>query len=276
MKQVLLLVDLQNDYLNSPGIQPPAQALVGRAAALLDGCRSRQVPVIHVWTTLERDDDRRLPHWKRADRWSCVAGTAGHESPAALRPLAGETVSHKTGFNGFADASLDAALRRLQCGGVIVAGVHLHTCVRAVVTECLERGLEVVIAEDATGSNDLLHAAVVRRWLAERCVRFEAVAAVFSRLDGTSSTALVHRSPCDTARILFDVPVDGAAAVTAATVVAESAWRSWRESAISSRLCVLQEFARRLDAAAPELARQMAVEIGKPLSHGLEEVHRAA
>lgn len=276
MRPVLLLVDLQHDYLTSRGLQPAVQALVARAADLLEGCRRRHVPVIHVWTTLHRDDDRRLPHWKREGRWSCVAGTAGHEPPAALQPHADELVTDKTGFNGFADARLGTALRQTQCDTAIVAGVHLHTCVRGVVTECLERGLEVSVAEDATGSNDPLYAASVRRWLAERYVRFESVAAVLSRLDGGGQRLLIHRSPIETARTLFEIPIDGADAVAAATAAAANAQESWQERPLASRMRVLEEFARCLDDAAPELARQMAIEIGKPLSHGLEEVHRAA
>ena len=41
-------------------------------------------------------------------------------------------------------------------------------------------------------------------------------------------------------------------------------------------LNLFEKAAARLEAAAPKLARQMAAEIGKPLSHGLEEVRRAA
>ena len=90
MKPVLLLVDLQNDHLAAPELQPPADAVVTRAAELLDHCRRHRIPIIHVWTTLRRDKDRRLPHWKRTDRWMCVAGTSGHQPPARLQPRAGE------------------------------------------------------------------------------------------------------------------------------------------------------------------------------------------
>jgi len=48
MKPALLLVDLQGDYLAAPGLQPVAGILTTRAAALLDECRRRGVPVIHI------------------------------------------------------------------------------------------------------------------------------------------------------------------------------------------------------------------------------------
>jgi acyl-CoA reductase-like NAD-dependent aldehyde dehydrogenase len=206
----------------------------------------------------------------------CVADTNGHQPPARLQPREGELIIHKTGFNAFADATLDAALRRMNCDAVILAGVHLHTCVRAAAAESLERGLEVFVAEDAVGSNDPVHAAAVRRWLAERCVQFEPVNAVLSRLDGNGLSKLLHRSPREMEKVLFEVPIADADEIAAATAAAKNAWTNWRRRPPSSRQPLLGKVAGQLDAAAPKLARQMAIDIGKPLSHGLEEVRRAA
>jgi nicotinamidase-related amidase len=102
MTTALLLVDLQRDYLETPDLEPEAESLGARAAVLLEGCRRRRVPVIHVWTTVRREDDRRLPHWKKAGRWRCLAGTRGHAPPAALEPADGEVIVHKAGFDPFA------------------------------------------------------------------------------------------------------------------------------------------------------------------------------
>ena len=276
MKPALLLVDLQQDYLASPGLQPPGDALVARAAALLNGCRDRGLPVMHIWTTVNREDDRRLPHWRQAGRWICVRGTAGHKPPPALQPVDGEAIVHKTGFNAFAGGDLDAALRRAGCDMVIIAGLHLHACVRAAATECLERGYRVKIAEDVVASNDPIHSAATRRWLTERCAVFESGAAILARLDGSGVSALVHRSPRCTSQELFEVPVPGAEEVAAAAATAQSAWKGWQQTSRRVRAALLERVAGGLDAAAPDLARQMALELGKPLAHGFEEVHRAA
>jgi acyl-CoA reductase-like NAD-dependent aldehyde dehydrogenase len=206
----------------------------------------------------------------------CVAGTSGHQPPARLQPRTGETIIHKTGFNAFANATLDTALRQLDCSAVILAGVQLHTCVRTAAAESLERGLEVFIAEDGVGSNDPVHAAAVRRWLAERCVQFEPVKAVLLRLEGDAESKLAHHSPREAKKVLFKVPIAGAEEVAAAATAAKAAWTRWRRRPPSSCLSWLEKVAKQLEAAAPDLARQMAVEIGKPLSHGLEEVRRAA
>ena len=276
MKPALLLVDLQRDHLAAPELHPPADTVVARAAELLEHCRRHHIPVIHVWTTIRRDQDRRLPHWEQTGRWRCVAGTDGHQPPAPLQPRAGEIIIHKTGFNAFAGATLEAALRRLKCTAVILAGVHLHACVRTAAAESLERGFQVLIAEDAVGSNDPVHAAAVRRWLAERCVQFAPANALWSRLAGKKAPKGIHCSPRETAKVLFEVPIRGADEIAAVTAAAKDAWATWRQNPPSFCPPMLEKVAERLEAAAPELARQMAIEIGKPLAHGLEEVRRAA
>ena len=276
MKPALLLVDFQADFLASTGLQPAPDNLVARVAALLRGCRDRGIPVIHVWTTISRTNDRRLPHWKKAGRWLCVEGTEGHKTCPSLQPLAGETVIHKTGFNGFAGGELDGALEKMNCDTVAVAGIHLHTCVRAIAMESLERGLQVFIASDAVASNDPVYAAATERWLSERCVEFLAGAEILSRLTGGAPAGLVHRSPVETGKILFGIPIASADEISRATRATQAAGRDWRRKSVGSRCEMLEQIATRLELAAPELARQMAVEIGKPFAHGLEEVTRAA
>jgi alpha-ketoglutaric semialdehyde dehydrogenase len=276
MKPALLLVDLQNDYLAATGIQPTPDILISRTAALLDNCRERKIPVIHIWTTIHRDNDQRLPHWKKLNRWQCVAGTDGQKTPAPLQPRENEIVIHKNGFNGFAGGEMDAALKKINCDTVVLAGIHLHTCVRTIAAESLERGLQIFIAEDAVASNDPVYAAATRRWLAERGVEFISTSEILSRLDGNAPSKLIHRSPRETKKILFEISVAGTDEIAATTLSAQSAWKTWRMTNLSSRCEILEKFAARLETAAPDFARQMAVEIGKPISHGAEEVCRVA
>lgn len=275
MKPALLLIDLQADYLATPDLQPSADTLIACSAALLAGCRQMGIPVIHIWTTVHRDNDRRLPHWRRENRWQCVAGTRGHAPPEVLEPLRGETVVQKSGFNAFADPELDAALRRLDRDTVILAGLHLHTCVRVAAMECLERGYVVRIAEDAVASDDPIHAASTRRWLEARCVEFAPAAALLTSLSD-QGPVFVHRSPRCTRNVLFEVPLPGAHEIAAEAAAAHEGWMHWRRTTLNSRYEVLDAVANALDAAAPELASQMAIEIGKPFTHGLEEVRRGA
>jgi acyl-CoA reductase-like NAD-dependent aldehyde dehydrogenase/nicotinamidase-related amidase len=276
MTAALLLVDLQGDFLAADGLQPGPATLVRQASALLRQCRERQIPVIHIWTTVTRDHPRRLPHWKKSGRPLCVAGTAGHKPPPELAPVRAETIVHKTGFNGFTGGKLAATLKKLRCDTVIIAGVHLHACVRALATEILERGLVAYIAEDAVASNDPIFAAATRRWLAARCVEFLPGQEILARLSGAAPSKLKHWSPRDPAKVLFAVPVAGPREIAVATAAARKEWEKWRRSKMDFRCRLLLKAVTLLEAARPKLVRQMALELGKPVSQGTEEVRRAA
>lgn len=276
MSSVLILIDLQQDYLRASDLQPPADAVIAAAEALLEGCRARRVTVMHVWTTIDRACDRRMYHWRQSDRWQCVTGTPGHEPPAELAPREGELVIHKAGYNAFKDGTLAKAIEACDCDNVILAGVHLHACVRNVVMECLGRNLRVTIAADAVGSHDPLHSAATHRWLTERSVSFEGIAEILSGLDGRTNGGLVHWSPRNVAEKLFEVAIAGDAEIDAAVDRAFHSQESWRRTPWLERETSLASLAERLEREAESWAHQMAVEIGKPIRHGREEVQRAA
>jgi nicotinamidase-related amidase len=183
MKPLLLLIDLQNDFLAAEGLEPSREEVVRRAADLLDGFRAVEAPVVHVWTTVSRAEDRRMPHWKREGRWICEEGTPGHAPPPELRPRPGETVVHKTGFSAFVAPELDALLRAKAVDLVAVAGVHGHACVRQAVLDVYERHpVEILVAADATASYDSAHAEITRRYLERRAARYVPVTELVARL----------------------------------------------------------------------------------------------
>jgi acyl-CoA reductase-like NAD-dependent aldehyde dehydrogenase/nicotinamidase-related amidase len=286
MKPVLLLVDLQNDFLDAPGLEPPRSEVVRRAAALLRAARDRGVPVVHCVTTVDRERDGRMPHWKAADRWSCVRGSRGHAPPAELEPGPGESVVDKAFFSAFASTApgaLDETLARWRADAVVLAGVHLHGCVRATALDAYQRGLEVWIAEDAVASDDPLHAAVTRRYLEGRAARFAAVAELAEMFaaghrdaPATGRREIPHRSPRETSRVLFSVPVGGAREAARASAAAREALAAWRATPHEMRSGALLALADRLGAEADSLARDMAVEVGKPVKQGAAEARRAA
>src|SRR3954447_20248367 len=151
MRPLLLLVDLQNDFLDAPGLEPSRSDVVRRAARLLEAARGSGTPVVHCMTTVDPLSDDRMPHWKAADRRSCVRGSRGHAAPAELAPRQGESVVDKTFFSGFAASAacgLDEAIASAGADTLVLAGVHLHACVRATALDAYQRGLRVWIAED--------------------------------------------------------------------------------------------------------------------------------
>ncbi len=255
MKTVLLLVDLQEDYLAEPGLEPHRETIVAGAAELLERARRHGVPVLHLWTTIEPGHDARLPHWKAAGRWACVAGTPGHAAPAALQPRQGELVFHKTGYGGFEDPALPAAL---PAGGprlAIVAGVHTHACVRQAALDLFQRGFVVRVAREAIGSHEPMHAAQTELYLRRRGIRFVPTAVIFNELE----------------------PMDGPGDWQKATDEIESAVRTARPPAesVESRAGILERVAVLTEEAAG-LAEAIVAEIGKPICYARGEVARTA
>lgn len=248
MNSALLLVDLQNDFLSAANLEPGRGEIIERTSALLESCRTRSIPVIHILTTVSRKDDERMPHWKAQNRWSCESGSAGHETPESLRPAIGETVMHKTRFSAFTIPDLEPHLRRLDISRIIIAGVYLHACVRQAALDAYERGFEVCIADDAVGSDDPVHAAITRRYLASRAASFRKVVDLMD-------------DSCDDCG-----KGKGAMMFPRSTVIPSKAPLGDR----------LERVASSLEQEAISLAQAMAREIGKPIDFGEMEARRTA
>ena len=298
MKPALLLVDLQNDYLRAERLVPAAGEITARAAALLDLWRGAGAPVFHVWTSVSREADRRMPHWVRAERWICVEGTQGHAPPPALLPRPPEAVVHKTFFSAFGTGELERLLRAADCDAVVIAGVHEHGCVRATALDAYQAGFAVWIAEDAVGSDDPLHAAVTRRYLAARAICYAPVAAIARLLrppaappapapvarlaswiggrevPGDGSPPLTHASPLS-GEPVWEMSEAGPEEVARAARDAARAQASWERAPLAARVAVIERFAALLGEQGEAVALQMASEIGKPIAQGRAELARA-
>jgi nicotinamidase-related amidase len=182
MTVALILVDLQRDFLDRPGLMPDEACLLARTGVLLQGCRHRGIPVAHVHTVLRPDGTDRMPHWVRDGTVACVDGTPGVLAPEVVAPVAGEALVAKRFFSGFGNPELADFLATVGARTLVVAGIYLHGCVRSTVMDAYERGFEVWIAGDAVGSNEPDHAALTRRYLDGRAATFLDVEAILGRL----------------------------------------------------------------------------------------------
>jgi acyl-CoA reductase-like NAD-dependent aldehyde dehydrogenase len=259
MKPAILLIDLQNDFLAAPSLEPAAGQIIEQAAQLLEGGRKLGTPIIHVWTSVNLKHDRRMPHWKRADKRMCVVGTAGHAAPPSLCPLSSETIIHKTFFSAFSNGELDSALKSLRVDMLILAGVHLHGCIRATVLDAYQRGFAVWVAQDAVGSDDPLHAAITQRYLAARAAQFVSVEKC---LDAIRQGG-------------FQIATAMPKQVSQSASRARRAWLTWRDTSFAARRKILNRFAAQIEDEADSLARAIATEVGKPLVMARAEVQRS-
>jgi alpha-ketoglutaric semialdehyde dehydrogenase len=285
VKPVLLLVDLQNDFLRRSGLVPHPASIVTAAANLLAASRSAGVPIVHVWSTVRQEADNRMLHWKMRDEGSCIEGTIGHACPDNLRPRKAETIVHKSFFSGFSTGQLEPVLCALKADLIVIAGIHLHACVRATALDGYAKGFIVLIADDANASDDPLHAAITRRYLQDRCVYFgnsdEIVAALGKNPANLqqfcvpeAQEVIRHASPHD-AGCSWQLPVAKKSDIARRRATAEKAFSTWREVPLPERLKVLQTFACSLRERQKDLIKLLVEDIGKPIRYSRAEVGRA-
>jgi acyl-CoA reductase-like NAD-dependent aldehyde dehydrogenase len=105
---------------------------------------------------------------------------------------------------------------------------------------------------------------------------FKSTSDLLNRLDGLEPKQSFHYSPRQTDEILFEFHNTPADEIAAAAEAAQNAWPSWRRKSLAERQQILDTIAQRLISASDDLARQIALEIGKPIRHAREEIHRAA
>ena len=297
---VLLLLDLQADFLARAGLSPSAARLADRIRTLLRGCRERTIPVLHVRTVYRSDGSDRMPHWKRAGTWACLEGTPGALPPAGLVEAAGEPVFRKRFFSAFGAPGLEARLRELTPGSLLLAGLYLHGCVRATALDAYERGYDVWIVDDAVGSTEPVHAEITRSYLSERAARFVGTSELLDSLrserqngaareghvfpvacvagDWRAAGAqrrVVCRQPSDLRVRIGEVPLGQRPEVEAAAAAASHARPGWEQRSAEERAGPLRRFAARLGEREQELTLLLAREIGKPRGEAQAEVRRA-
>ena len=260
MKPLLVLVDLQNDFLSTAGLEPSAGTTTERASCLLKYCRNRGLPVVHIQTTVSREKDHRMQHWKEAKLWRCEEGTHGHEPPKELAPVGGEIIIHKTGFSAFQSGEFDHAIRTIGADTLLIAGIHLHACVRQTAIDAYQQGYRVMIAEDTVASNDPLHAAITRRYLEARCIGFEPVHSIIEQLQLSGECASKTAAP----------PVRDTVAR------AEAFLKAGFQTTAETRIQLVEKLASKLVEHHAELTDRIVNDVGKPIRYARVEVHKTS
>ncbi len=300
VRAALVLIDLQQDYLGRSAIVPDVASLCARVATLLAGARRLGWPVVHARTLVRADGSDCMPHWRQKGLLQCVEGTPGAAAPSGLAERDGELIARKRFFSAFGDPALEPWLRERGVGRLVLAGVYTHACVRSTALDAYERGFEVVVADDAVGTTEPLHAEITRAYLADRAVSFRPVATLLAELaddagrapgpigpvlpvaviaggrrSGDERRRHAHRDPCETARILSAIPLGDESDVADAARAADSARRTWAHVPAPERAAVLERWAADLDAHRRSLSDLLVRDIGKPRRAAEEEVGRA-
>lgn len=138
----LVVIDMQNEYLDGPVALPEARAAITHTKSLLSRARDAGSCVIHVahkgraGSLFDRDAER---------------GRIVDE----LTPLAGEAVIEKALPNAFAGTGLANLITETGRKDVIVVGFMTHMCVSSTARAALDLGFRVTIDAEACATRDL-------------------------------------------------------------------------------------------------------------------------
>jgi acyl-CoA reductase-like NAD-dependent aldehyde dehydrogenase/nicotinamidase-related amidase len=299
MAQALILVDVQNDFLDRPGLYPERHDLTTQIGTLLAAFRAASLPVIHVRTGVADDGSDSMPHWQRQAVRQCLRGTPGAMPPPALAAADSEEVVEKHYFSGFETGRLDALLRKRGVDTVVLAGLYTHGCIRATATDAYQKGYTVLLAAEGIASTDPQHELVSRQWLDGRVARLLANAQILATIGADTSgdsagsgsdmpaahiagawiDALLLPTrdlfdPCDATRRLARVPVADSALVARAVEAAGNAGIAWGAMPIAERAQLIEAWAQVVELQREAWAGLVARQVGKPIGDAREEMER--
>jgi nicotinamidase-related amidase len=148
-KQVIILVDMLNDFVTGKLEIKHAKAIIPPLQRLVVAARKNNVPVIY-------SNDAHYPQDVEITRkWGdhAIKGTLGAQVIAELKPEEGKDyIVEKRTYSGFYETGLDPLLRSLYKGEgvktVVLGGLHTHMCVRHTAADAFFRGYHIVIAKD--------------------------------------------------------------------------------------------------------------------------------
>jgi nicotinamidase-related amidase len=138
----LVLIDLQNEYLQGPIAVPDAAAAVAAAAELLRSARQAGSPVFHI------------AHAGRAGGLFDRAAPRG-QIVAELAPEPNEAVVEKALPNAFAGTNLNDLLSATGRKNLILSGFMTHMCVSSTARVAVDLGYRVTVAASACGTRPL-------------------------------------------------------------------------------------------------------------------------
>lgn len=140
-ESILVLIDIQNEYLDGPIALPGAGPAVAKAADLLARARKAGAKIVHVahkggkGGLFDRD----------AHRGAIVD---------AVMPMGGEAVIEKPRPNSFSGTNLAETLGA-PGAPLIMIGFMTHMCVSSTARAALDLGYQTAVAADACATRDL-------------------------------------------------------------------------------------------------------------------------
>lgn len=147
MKTALLVIDIQKDYFpggKNPLVNPLEAAK--KAYELLQCFREHGGYHVHIQhISLE------------PDAAFFVKGSEGSDIHDSVAHFEGEPIVYKHYPNSFRETNLLEMLKSWGIERVVITGMMTHMCVDATARAAADFGFQVIVAEDACATRDLVH-----------------------------------------------------------------------------------------------------------------------
>lgn len=138
----LILIDIQNEYLDGPLELPNAETAIAQANKVLTAARSAGGDIIHI---AHKGREGGLFD-RNAERGKIVK---------ELTPLDTELVIEKGLPNAFAGTELNAELEKTEKKNLIIIGFMSHMCVSSTARAALDLGYRVIVEAEACATRSL-------------------------------------------------------------------------------------------------------------------------
>lgn len=156
-KSVLLVIDMQNDFLLEGALieVPQAREILPRIEELIRICRETGVPVIYTVHMHHPDlvlNPLELKMWPDLEKGGLRQGSKEAQICEEIAPLPGEIIIKKRRFSAFYNTELDTVLRNIRgpnvVDTVIICGVVTNICCESTARDAFFRDYKVVFGSD--------------------------------------------------------------------------------------------------------------------------------
>ncbi len=167
MKQALLIIDMQNDFVleGAPLSVAQGRTVIPKILEVLTKFRNEGIPVFHVLRVHRKDgsDVEIIRQDLFRKQPFAVEGTHGAQVVDELAPAPGEYIIPKIRMSAFIGTELDLMLRNLGITSLVITGIQTPNCIRTTVFDAIAYNYPVTLIEDAVGArNDAVHRANVQ------------------------------------------------------------------------------------------------------------------
>ncbi len=148
MNTALLLIDVQESFRHRPyWVEQQASAFIGRTNALIEGCRTRGIPIVRI---LHSDDPAPADH-----PFAIASGLVRPLADLTAFDAAAEFVKHR--HSALVGTGLTSWLQQHGIARLIVAGIRTEQCCETTTRHASDEGYAVDYVAEATLTFDMRH-----------------------------------------------------------------------------------------------------------------------